>query len=371
MTGHAATPRRLALVFSSFGGGGIQFVMLHLADGLIARGVPVDLVVVDPRGPLASRVPAQARLVDLGAGRARRALSPLVAYLRRERPTAMLSSQTHLNLIAMAARVLARGRTRLVVSEHVAMDAASRQAPRWWERRLPVAARLTYPWADGIVVVSDEAAARFCRATGLPRRRVNVIHNPVVGTQLPDREAPLVGHPWLDSPDRPVVLSAGRLTPQKDHETLLRAFALLRRTRAVRLIMLGEGAERARLHTLARQLGVDHDVAMPGFVLDVQAWMARANVFVLSSRWEGFGNVLVEAMACGTPVVSTDCPSGPAEILEHGRIGRLVAVGEAPALARAIGDALDDPGDPDRLRARALDFSIGRAVDQYLQVLCP
>jgi glycosyltransferase involved in cell wall biosynthesis len=168
-----------------------------------------------------------------------------------------------------------------------------------------------------------------------------------------------------------VFLAAGRLVPQKDHRTLIDAFAALRARMPARLVILGEGPERPALEALIRRWGIEDDVALPGFDLYPAAYMARADVFVLSSRWEGLANVIVEAMACGTPVVSTDCPSGPAELLEGGRFGPVVPVGDAPALAAAMEQAFRDPVPPDVLKRRASEFSLDRSVDAYLTVLRP
>jgi glycosyltransferase involved in cell wall biosynthesis len=361
--------RRIALVFSSLGGGGIQRVMLNLAEGFLAGGLVVDLVVVDASGELAALVPAGATVVNLQARRAVRAVPALVRYLRVHRPSAVLSSQTHVNLVAIAARALSRVPARLVVSEHIAMDEAARHARTWKERAFPIAARLSYRFADHTVVVSQDAADRFARATGLPRARLTVIENPVVTPRIPVDAAMPLPHPWFQQGACPVILAAGRLAPQKDHATLIRAFALLRDQTVARLIILGEGGERAGLEQLVRQLGLEASVALPGFVENPFAYMARARLFVLSSRWEGFGNVLVEAMACGTPVLSTDCPSGPAEILDRGRVGPLVPVGNVSALAAAMEHALRVSPDGVALRARASEYSLDRAVARYRDVM--
>jgi glycosyltransferase involved in cell wall biosynthesis len=198
-----------------------------------------------------------------------------------------------------------------------------------------------------------------------------VIHNPVVTPGLLAQATARLDHPWFAPGQPPVILSAGRLTRQKDHETLVRGFALLRERTPARLIILGEGEERGNLERLTGQLSLRADVQLPGFTLNPFAYMARARLFVLSSRWEGFGNVLAEAMACGAPVVSTDCPSGPAEILQNGVFGRLSPVGDAPALASAMLEALTLPPDPDLLKTRALQFAPDHAVQQYLDALLP
>lgn len=367
----SAGPDRVALVFSSLRGGGIQRVMLNLADGFLARGLRVDLVIVDARGELEPAVPRLARVIDLRARRSVYALRSLVGYLRRERPKAILASQTHLNLLTIAARSLSGLRARVVVSEHIALDAVLRNAPTWKERVFPLGARLCYGMADGLVVVSHATAARFAETTGLPLNMATVIHNPVVTPDLFAQAAMPVDHDWFTAGKPPVILSAGRLTRQKDHETLLRAFVLVRQRIPARLLILGEGEERTNLEALIGRLGIRGDVQLQGFVLNPFAYMARARLFALSSRWEGFGNVLVEAMACGAPVVSTDCPSGPAEILQGGSLGRLAAVGDPRSLADAMLHTLGSPPAPAALRERALEFSSDRAVRSYLHAMLP
>ncbi len=362
---------RVALAFSSLQGGGIQRVMLTLARGLLERAVQVDLLIVDPRGELHGAVPADARVVGLGARGSARALPDLVRYLRRERPDALLASQTPLNLVALLARALAGVPTRVVASEHVALDAVLANGASWKERLFPRSARLGYPHAEAVVAVSHDTAERFCAATGLARDAVTVIYNPVVTAELFAQARGGVDHPWFTDGEPPIILSAGRLTRQKDHATLLRAFARLRQTRAARLVILGEGEERPALEQLAGQLGVRADVQMPGFVVNPFAFMARADLFALSSRWEGCPNVLIEALACGVPVVSTDCPSGTAEVLQGGAYGRLVPVGDDEALADAMQHSLGDRTAATPRIDWAKTFSAERAVSRYLEVLLP
>ena len=367
----AVEGRHVALAFSSLQGGGIQRVMLTLARGFLERGVRVDLLVVDPRGDLRPSVPSAARLVDLGGHGSVRALPGIVRYLRAARPGAVLSSQTHLNLVTLLARALARVSTRVVASEHVALDAVLANAATWKERLFPMGAWLGYSQADAVVAVSQDTAERFSAATGLSRDEISVIYNPVVTPDLFVQTRVHVDHPWFADGAPPVVLSAGRLTRQKDHDTLLRAFARVRQEAAARLVILGEGESRPALEQLADQLGVQADVQFPGFVDNPFAFMARARLFVLSSRWEGCPNVLIEAMACGVPVVSTDCPSGPAEVLQGGAYGRLVPVGDVEAMAQAILCALRERADARRGVERARMFSAERAVNAYLDVLLP
>lgn len=360
--------KHVALYLPSLRGGGAERVMVTLANGFAVRGLAVDLVLAKAEGPFLGDVAANVRVVDLGARRVASSLPRLVGYLRRERPCAMLSALNHANVIALLARRLAGGRTRLVVSEHNNLSQSMTVEPSRRGRLMPWFMRRTYPWADGVVAVSAGVADNLARAIALPRESIEVIYNPVVGEQtLCLANAPL-DHPWFAPGEPPVVLGVGRLTAQKDFDVLIRAFASVRKMRPARLMILGEGELRTELEALIRQLGIGADVALPGFQANPLVYMRRAALFVLSSRFEGFGNVLVEAMACGTPVVSTDCPSGPAEILEGGKWGRLAPVGDAEALAEAMLATLAETQHPD-VAHRARDFGVDRAVDGYLRAL--
>ena len=396
--------RPIALFFTpARTGGGVARSMLTLASAFAERGHRVDLVLSRVEGPYLNQIPTSIRIVALKKtsrlGRLWQALtsSPacfrvsllpalpacillrtfrylpdLAQYLRREKPAALLSAKSDSNLAALWTRRLAGVPTRVVVSERTNLShevTEHLKRGKWQWRFLPQAVRRFYPWADGIVAVSNGVAENLAETTGLPRKRIATIYNPVVTPEVIEQASAPLAHPWFVPGSPPVVLGAGRLVEQKDFPTLLQAFARVRAQRPVRLVLLGEGKERAALTGLARDLGIAADVDLPGFVANPFAYMVRAAVFVLSSAWEGFGNVLAEALACGCPVVSTDCPSGPAEILEHGQYGPLVPVGDDEALANAVLSALTTPPDRERLRARAALFSVDRAVDQYLEML--
>lgn len=363
-----ANCRSIALYLPSLRGGGAERVMVALANGFAARGFAVDLVLAKAEGPFLGYVAASVRVVDLGARRVASSLPRLVGYLRREQPRALLSAMNHANVIALLARRLAGVTTRLVVSEHANFSQSMTVEPSRRGRLMPWFMRRTYPWADSVVAVSAGVADDLARAIALPRESIKVIYNPVVGEQtLCLANAPL-DHPWFAPGEPPVVLGVGRLTAQKDFDVLIRAFASVRNMRPARLMILGEGELRPELEALVRQLGIGADVALPGFQANPLAYMRRAALFVLSSRFEGLPTVLVEAMACGTPVVSTDCPSGPAEILEGGKWGRLVPVGDAPALADAMAATLAE-ANPPQVEARAAAFGVENAVNAYLQLM--
>ena len=343
--------------------------MVTLATEFSRSGVHVSLVLATAEGPYLSLVPPDIEIVDLKCRRVLSALPRLVGYLRRARPSGVLSAMTHANLTALWARRIAGVSTRIVVSERNTLSRTSRSAPAIKMKLMPYLARGYYPWADDIVAVSHGVADDLAEVASLPKGRITVIYNPIVSDSLTARAQQPLDHSWFEAGRDPVVLAVGRLTPQKDFATLIHAFARARTVRRSNLVILGEGLERIRLQRLAGGLGLRDCVSMPGFVQNPLSYMSRAAVVVLSSAWEGFPAVLVEAMACGTPVVSTNCPNGPAEILEHGRYGPLVPVGDIDALAAGIANTLESRPDSNLMKHRANAFRVRDGVDAYLQLL--
>jgi glycosyltransferase involved in cell wall biosynthesis len=373
---------RLAVFVSSWPRGAIQRMMLNLAAEFAAAGHRVDLLA--PRGHApAEGLPDGVRVLELaprlatlpGVRRHKRwsvplALPALAAYLRRERPAALLSGGEWPNVIALAAKRLAGAPTRVVVSEHIHVGASTAGAAERKRRHvLPRLMARLYPRADAIVAVSEGVRQDLLSRFPLPPSLVHTIYNPVITPALlAARDAPL-DDPWFAPGVPPVLLNVAALRVQKDQATLLRAFAKVRARRPVRLLILGEGNQRPALEVLADALGIAADVRMPGHVPNPLAYMRRARLFVLSSAWEGLPTVLIEALACGCPVVSTDCPSGPREILDGGRYGRLVPLGDVEALAAAIETTLDEPVERSRLEHRAFDFNAGRVSPAYIDTL--
>lgn len=361
--------KHAALFTTALAGGGAERMMLNLAEEFMKRGLAVDFVVTRARGAYIKRVPKKVRLVDLMSSRIITALPSLVLYLRKERPQAMLSALKPANCLAVWARILAQVDTRLILSERSILSLSIAGDEKYRTRLMPKLMRWTYPRADAVVAISAGVADDLTSTIGLSREAIDVIYNPAYKPDILKDAEIQPNHPWLLTSDVPVIVSVGRLVPVKDFLTLMQAFAVLRRVREARLVILGEGEARADIECLAQKLNVEQDVELPGFVDNPYSYMRHAALVVMSSRWEGFGNVLVEAMACGTPVVSTDCPGGPREILEGGKWGRLVPPGDSTALAHAILNSLQDPGlDP---RERAFHFSVNRAADSYLNLLFP
>ena len=358
----------IALFVPSLHGGGAERVMLDISAELVQRSRPVDLVLVRAEGHYRDLVPEGVRLIDLDSRRTAASLLKLVGYVRRERPVALLSTLAHASVIALVAKLLLRGRLRVVsrVANTYGEELASGS---FKHRQALLLLKLLLPMSDGIVCVSHGVAEDLSASVPAASRRIETIYNPVVSPDLAGMAAKPVDHPWFDGEGPPVILSAGRLTRVKDHATLLRAFVEVLDSRPARLVILGDGAERDTLMQLVERYGVADHVDLPGFKTNPFAYMSRASVFVLSSRYEGFPNVLVQAMACGTPVVSTDCRSGPVEILDHGKWGRLVPVGGWRSMATAILESLEESVTADRLVSRASTYSVGSSVDRYLEVL--
>lgn len=391
--------KHITLFVRSFEGtGGAERVILNLGCGLCAQGHKVDLLMARCTGLFLDQIPPEINVVNLKVHSARQslkmllhlrkdtlfwlrmvftrnahyvlgALPDLVEYLKRERPDALISSMDYPNAVAVLARDLARVSSRVILTVHTTLSeqVANSTKPRI-KAQVEVNRRF-YPRADAVVTVSQGVADDLARVLGLPVENFTTIYNPVVSDQLFRQAAEHLSHPWFRDGEPPVILSAGGLRPAKDHMTLLYAFSIARLKRPLRLIILGEGKLRGDLTRQAEELGISADLDLPGFVNNPYQYMKHASLFVLSSVLEGFSMVLIEAMVCGCPVVSTDCPNGPKEILENGRFGVLVPAGDAQAMASAILHSLDDPIDESALIERGRAFSIQKAVKKYLDLI--
>ena len=370
--GVAGRPRRIAMLMPSLAGGGAEKAFLRVAAGFARRGFAVDLLVERAEGPYVELVPEGIRLLRLEARLSGTTLPKLLRYLHRERPDVLLSNLDWTNAFALIAKKFFARELRVVVRQAAVFSAALAESRFRIRGVVMRALKRLLPSADAIIAVSRGVAEDLERhLPGAARDRVRVVPNPVVDSELAARAAAPVAHHWFADRRVPVVLSAGRLHFHKDFPTLLRAFSEVAQARPARLVILGEGPLLARLRALARELRIARAVDFPGFRTNPFAYMAKAQVFALSSTSEGLPSVLIESMACGTPVVATDCPYGPREILEGGRWGRLVPVGDHQSLAGAIRDTLDHPVEPGLLVARAGRYAVEPSVDQHLRVLLP
>jgi glycosyltransferase involved in cell wall biosynthesis len=389
--------RHLAFFLNTLPLGGAERTFVQLARALAARGHRVDLVLTRKKGDLLDDVPESVRVVELGkASRlavmpallrlaaypspemlavlrrklpgVARALLPMQRYLREERPDALIATLTNNNLLALWAARLCKPRGRIVIREANTLSRDNSAGAEPFDALVPALVRRWYPSADAIVCVSTGVARDLAEVFGISPQRLSIIFNPVDSERVRLAAAPL-DHAWFAPGNPPVLLSVGRLERQKDYPTLLRALSEVRSRREVRLLILGEGSERGSLEHLVTSLGLQGAVSMPGTSANPYGYMARAALFVLSSAWEGFPNVLLEALACGAPIVATDCPSGTTELLAGGRFGRLVPVGEPTALAQAILESLEAPHDRERAQSRAAHFSLGATADRYLEAM--
>lgn len=359
--------RRIAFFLPTLAGGGAERVALNLLKGMLERDVLLDLVVADIEGPYLEQVPKQVRLINMGTGRVTKAIPALAKYLKETKPVGLLSHMNHTNVAAILAKELARSKTKLVVVEHSTLSVATSDLRR--SQFLPTAMKWLYPRANTIVGVSQGVSTDLERELGFQTGTVKTVYNPVIDPDLIAKAKVPLDHPWFQPGNPPVFLAVGRLTPPKDFSNLVRAFAKLRQQKSARLMILGEGELRGELEAEIESLGIGADVSLPGFVQNPYAYMYNSSVFVLSSRWEGLPTVLIEAMACSCAVVSTDCPSGPDEILAGGKYGLLVPIENADALADAMIKTLDSPIDKSVSIDRGMYFSTDLAVSNYLDLL--
>lgn len=344
--------------------------MVRFATGLAERGHPVTIATLLEGRAYDDELDPAIHRVTLGGGRLWRAIPALAAFLRRERPATLFTTEPASNVICILATLFARVPTRVVIREGLFPSIAKKISPYRATRLAYALCPLVYRFADDIVAIASDMASDLARTARIsPDRITTIAVNPVVTPALLAAAEQAPRHPWLNDDGPPVILGVGRLTRQKDFATLIAAFAAVRARRRCRLLVIGEGSERAALEELAAQTGFGQDIAFPGFVREPFAAMRACDVFVLSSRYEGLPNVLIEALACRAPVVSTDCPSGPRDILADGKLAPLVPVGNAKAMAHAIERVLDEPLDRDALFARAMDFTVERSLDRYLAVL--
>lgn len=361
--------KRIALLLSSLHGRGVQRVRLTLARAFVSIGLEVDLVVADYSGAMEPDIPPGVNIYRLDARRMAFAVVKMARYFRERKPDAVLSAQDHVNVAAILARMLSRQRFELATSMHV-MPADDANRPiltraHW----MPYVIRLLYPFSDQVIAVSQDIASDLEDVSGFPRRNVLVVHNPVDVEHVRKLGAEPLSHPWFADSDAPVIIGVGALGAKKNFSVLIDAVVAVRKTRPVRLVLLGEGPYRARLE---KQI-VDNDAAdyieLAGYVTNPAAYMARAAMLGLTSTSEAFGNVLTEAFACGCPVVSIDCHGGPSEILANGRFGELVDGYDPEDYAAAICRTLDRPRDVDRLLNRAREFDVKIVAEKYLRIL--
>ena len=361
-------PEKIVLFVPNLEGGGAERMMVNLVNSFERKGFNANLLLARKTGPYVKLVNKNVKIFDLKIS----FLNPLFLYhlfrfFKKEKPDIVLSAMTLPNVAVLLVKRLAMSSSKVYISERVAMGVQSKNSSSLKETLKPIVARLTYNWADHIIAISNGVSRNLIDTIGISEKKITTIYNPVVTSQL-FKTYPKPSHPFFNMNHR-IILGAGRLVPQKDFKTLIHAFSMLVKQSDIRLIILGDGPQKKELAQLIEQLGLSEKISLPGYVEDLFAYMNHASLFVLSSRWEGFGNVLVEAMAMGCPVVSTNCPSGPAEILSDGKYGELVDIENPEALAKAISNALVKDKNEASLKERANAFSSDVISSLYLEIM--
>jgi glycosyltransferase involved in cell wall biosynthesis len=357
---------RIAFFIPDMRVGGAEKTVLNLLKGMHAQGLMTDLVVINNGGIYNKEIPGTVRIINLHNRRVGAAVFSLAGYLRKHKPRVLISHLSHCNVVALLANKIAGSITPVIVVEHSILSGS---VFRLKHRLLLWLMKKLYPSAGSVVAVAKKTAEDVELTLALKKSSVHPIYNPVSMEEVFLKSAARPLHPWLEQKEIPLYLAVGRLVPEKDFKTLLDAFSLVRKKMNARLILLGDGVLLPELQQQVLSLGIDKDVSLPGFTENPYAFMAAADLLVVSSVREGFSIVLIEAMTCGCNVISTDCPEGPSEILEDGKFGRLVTPGDSAALAEAMIQSLQSPVDKQLLIDRASYFSVEKAVGGYLNLI--
>lgn len=364
--------KKIAFFLPGLYGGGAERIMLNIAAGFAEKNFSVDLVLAEAVGPYLSEVPKSIHVVELSSRRLKAfrtiaCLPALVKYLQIEQPQVILSA-VHANVVALWAKLIDRNKPRVILSEHNTFSVHNQQQKLFNRFIVFLLVKHFYPLADNIIAVSKGVADDLAAEIRLPPERIKVIYNPVITREVQDKIKKRINHPWFNCSKIPVVLAMGRLTAQKDFKTLISSFAVVRQNLEARLLILGEGEKRHELELMVKHYNLQQDVSLPGFVSNPYPYLAHASLFVLSSRWEGLPTVLVEALFCGIPIVATDCPSGPREILNNGLYGDLVPVGSVTTMAKLIEKRLKNSRNPNPDESW-LPYENETVVNQYIQTL--
>jgi glycosyltransferase involved in cell wall biosynthesis len=358
--------------------GGAERYLVNLSEGLLDEGHEVTIILVEAKGPLLADVDKRCRMIVMNKTRVIKSISSLTSIFKENSPDVIISFQTHMNVSTLIAMALAKTTVPVIITEHAPIaNHLNIGAPMLTRIKNGVMLTLVknlYKRANKFIGVSTSVAQQYAEFSAIPRQNVRVIATPIVTPMLLMRAAQAPTHPWLIEKTHPVIISMGRLVGEKDQATLIRAFGLLRKQMNARMIIFGEGVERKNLEEIIQNLGIGKDVDLPGEVLNPFREMSQADLYVHSAKLEGFGNVLVEALACGLPVIATDCPVGPREILSDGQYGVLTPVGDEYVLAKEMYRVLNmSKLEKDRIinagKERANEFTLNHSVKSYMDII--
>jgi len=368
--------KKIVFFLPSLEPGGTERNVVNLVNHINKERYVVSLVLGKKEGDFMKEVEIGIPIINLNTSSSLGLLFTLTRYFNSQKPDIFISAFPRINIVSLVAKILSGSVTKIVITEHSVFSMLSVIAKTPWRRTfarffMPLLSRLMYPRADSIVCVSRGIADDLKKVVGVASN-IKVIYNPVIDDNIYQLANEPVHHALFSNQDIPVIIAVGRLVKCKDYPTLLKAFKLIIKKQPAHLVILGRGPEKETLEGIVGQMGLVSQVTFLGFQDNPYKYMSKASVFVLSSLQEGFGNVIIEAMACGTPVVSTNCPAGPGEIIEHMRNGILVPVGDEKKLAEAILEVLNKPALASRFsregRATAECFSVQKSVAEYEKV---
>jgi len=357
--------KKIAFYIANLNSGGIGRNTLRIADELKNQGYQVDLVVTKLKGVYVEDVPSDLNVVDLKSRRVLTSIFKLISYLKNEQPNIFISANNLPNIISILSKILSKSKVKMIISIRTHLSSQFNHHNTLKNKIIMYLAKLFYPKSDVIVAVSKGVAEDAVKLINLDKDKIKVIYNPIVSDDINVKKDKKITETWFDLEKTPVIISAGRLTKQKDYYTLIDAFKILRSKRMIKLIILGEGEEKEKIWNYIKINHLEDDIKLKGFVNNPYPYIKKSNVFVLSSQWEGFGNVVAESLAVGTPIVSTDCPSGPAEILDFGNFGKLVPVGNSQKMADSIESILLSSVNHKKLIQRSKVFSVANAANEY------
>jgi len=359
---------KIALFIADFSLGGAERVFATLARGINSRGHQVDLLIGNTNGAVnLDLVPKQVRVIDLKVKRTRNSLPLLIGYLKRHKPEVMLSTRIESCCFALLAKILSGVKTSIILRE---ANTVSYDLKKYtFKKRLVLGLfmRFLYPFADMTICVSNGVKKDLLKFLQLNENKLSVIYSPIITEDLVAEASQDCSHPWFKDHNIPIIIGMGRLTEQKRFDILIKAFAAVRKEKKARLLIIGDGEERNKLQSLIVNLGLQNDICLLGFDPNPFKFLSRATLFVLSSDWEGLPGALIQALACGCPVISTDCPSGPREILKGGKLGRLIPVGDVEKMASAIKETLQTL--PTIVKLEELrEFTENYSINEYLNL---
>ncbi len=356
---------KIAIFIPNLQGGGAERICVTLANELAKnKNYDVSLLVLEKTGSYWDQLSKKINVVSFNKGRMRFAVLPLARYLFSNKPDVLMMNLHYTVVWGALAKVMSFSTSRVIAVYH--RDLASEKLPVVQKAAL----KLFQPFIQLNIGVSEGVSNSVAALLGT-QKKIKTIYNPIITADLYKNASRHVSHRWFKAKHPPVIIAVGRFHPQKNFPLLLEAFAEVRlRYSKARLLILGDGAERPKLEALVKKLGLSGSVEMPGFVANPYAYMRRAKLFVLSSDYEGLPTVLVEALACGCPVVATNCPSGPDEILQGGKYGQLVTPGNKEELCAAICYVLENYAKEKKKvqqfqKKKLPDFFASTTVSQY------